>query len=144
MATMKETEGMKMVNDENEIVSDFTRRTPFWDYRSISYRDFAPLMNLKEELDKHLEELFKNELDDGNANVLDCIIFDRVRQALEDLKSQSVRHEDMNCSFENRADSDVNAFREERDNLLKDLEYLREKYRHLIELFEACEYKEDK
>ena len=144
MATMKETEGMKMVNDENEIVSDFTRRTPFWDYRSISYRDFAPLMNLKEELDEHLEKLFKNELDDGNANVLDCIIFDRVRQALEDLKYQSVRHEDMNCSFENRADSDVNAFREERDNLLKDLEYLREKYRHLIELFEACEYKEDK
>ena len=144
MATMKETDGMKMVDDEKEVVRDFTRRTPFWGHRTVSYRDFAPLMNLKEELDAYLEKLFQGEIDDGNADVLDNIIFDRVRQALEDLKYQSVEHEDMNCSFENRADSDVNAFREERDNLLKDLEYITGKYERLIRLFEACEYKEEK
>ena len=144
MATMKETDGMKMVNDEKEVVSDFTRRTPFWGHRTISYRDFEPLKQLKEELDAYLDKLFQGEIDDGNADVLDNIIFDRIRQALEDLVYQSVEHEDMNCSFKNRADSDVNAFREERDNLIRDLEFITGKYDRLIKLFEASEYKEDK
>lgn len=144
MAIFKEADGMKMVDDEKVVVKDFVRRTPFWGHRNISYHDYEPLMNLKQELDEYLEKLFHGEIDDGNADVLDNIIFDRVRQAMEDLKYQSVEHEDMNCSFENRVDSDLIAFKEERENLMKDLEFINREYDRLMKMYEKNEYKEEK
>lgn len=144
MAIFKETDGTKMVDDERVVVKDFTRRTPYWGYRNIAYRDFEPLTNLKQELDEYLDKLFQGELDDGNADVLDNIIFDRVRMALEDLKYQSIMHEDMNCSYENRVESDLIAFKEERENLIKDLEHINREYARLIEMYERNEYKEGK
>ncbi len=142
MAAFKETDGMKTVDDERIVVKDFIRRIPFWGHRNIAYRDFEPLINLKQELDEYLENLFHGEIDDGNADVLDNIIFDRVRQAMEDLKYQSVEHEDMNCSFENRVDSDLSAFSQERDNLMEDLKFINREYERLMRLYEKFEYKE--
>lgn len=100
----------KVVDDTTEIVTDFIRRAPFWSYRTVPYRPYPPLMNLQTELDGCLDRLFSGELDDGNGDVLDCLIFDQVRQAREDLNRQRVSHRDAIVSFGLRALGDREAF----------------------------------
>lgn len=100
----------KTVDDRTVVVNDFIRRTPFWSYRTVSYKDYSPLMNFGKVIDEHLQELFKGQIDEANGDALDNLIFDIVRQAELDLADQRCKHRDMINSFGIRARGDRNSF----------------------------------
>ena len=79
---------------EPEVVT-FVRQRPYADFRPMDYRP-SPL--LFEETEKKMEQwlsaLFAGEIDDGNGNVLDSLIIDTVRLAMDDLADQHVTHLD--------------------------------------------------
>jgi hypothetical protein len=89
-----------VVDDSRSIVNDFRLRTSeigFESYRTVEYRLYH---KLREEemlpiLDDHLTKLFSGEVDDGNANMLDAIIFGAAREAQPDLGRQRYDHIDM-------------------------------------------------
>lgn len=124
------------VKKEEAGAKDFERRIPFWNYRAVDYKNYEPFFQFRAEIDGYLEKLFAGEIDDGNGNVLDCIIGDMARQAEKDLARQRTEHRDMIKSFDIRAQSDRRAF-ENQLSLLKD--YLaenrkkQEKYRVHVE-----------
>ena len=145
MAIFKEDEQIKEVNDEREQANDFLRRTPFWSYRSVSYKDYEPLINLLPTLDSHLDKFFQDDIiDDGNSNLLDNLIFDVVRQSIEYLKWQRVNHEDTNKNFVIRKEGDIEAYQRELAKLEEDLKFYNREYDHLMELYWKDEYGEDK
>ena len=108
---------MKAVDNETEIVHDFNRRTPFWSYRPVAYRDYPALAGLKTQLDAFLDALFHGEIDEANGNVLDNLVFDVVRQAQADLRHQQISHRDTIKSFDVRSVSDRLAFQDKLDLL---------------------------
>lgn len=145
MATFKESDQIKEVNDEMELVDDFKRRTPYWSYRTVSYKDYEPLVKLVSVLDTHLEKLFQSEaLDDANGDALDCIIMDFVKQAFQYLKYQRVQHEDTNNNFAIRVEGDIKAYQDELKDVEKDLEWVNREYNHLLELYWNSEYGKEK
>ena len=117
MRLFHENHPNKTVDDRTVVVNDFTRRTPFWSYRTVSYKEYPPLLELEKLLDGYLRELFKGELDEANGDALDNLIFDYVRQAELDLAQQRCRHRDMINSFDIRAKGDRNAFEGEKRRL---------------------------
>lgn len=71
----------------------FYSQRPYADLYPAEYEPYAPLFSqLKEELDQYLEKLLEGELDDANGDVLDSIITDYMRQAINDLSYQRVKH----------------------------------------------------
>ena len=143
MSVFKENAPMKAVDDQAEIVHDFTRRAPFWSYRTVPYRDYPALIELKGVLDAHLDALFRGEIDDGNGDVLDNLIFDTVRQAQADLRLQQVSHRDTIKSFGIRAESDHAAFRQELDRLKDALNENLSEQKKLRKRLACDEFKED-
>lgn len=94
MSFFKEVKQQKQLDDTTEIVDDFRRQVPFWSYRASNYRILESYQELTDQLDECLEKLFKGEIDDGNADVLDNIIVDSARLALMNLSTQRKEHED--------------------------------------------------
>ena len=106
--------------NEDVIVNDFQRRTPYWSYRTTGYTIYEPFMDYKTEIDDYLARLFAGEIDDGNGDVLDSMISDMERQAEKHLWRQHSEHQDVIKSFELRMLGDKKAFTEEIE-LLKDM-----------------------
>ena len=87
-------------DDSRTIVHDFRLRSTqigFESYRTVDYRLYH---KLKEEemlprLDEHLGKLFAGEVDDGNGDMLDSLLFGAAREALPDLDYQHCNHADM-------------------------------------------------
>lgn len=142
MSLFKGNTPTQAADDSQEVVNDFTRRAPFCSYRPVPYRFYDPLVNLKDDLDGYLERLFQGEIDDANGDVLDCLIFDVVRQAVEDLKKQRVNHQDAIISFGIRAESDRAAFEDQLARLRTDLEETRSEQTFVSGLLKRGEYKE--
>ena len=142
MSIFKTNAPEKQVDDTKEVVHDFTRRAPFWSYRTVAYREYAPLVNLKDELDCYLDALFRGDIDDGNGDVLDNLIFDAVRRAWEDLKKQRVDHLDTITSFGIRAQSDRTAFEEQLTQLEESLSKNIQEQEFIRDLLNRCEYQE--
>ena len=71
------------VNDNRTTPQEFKLRSEsfFSDYRPIDYGLDAKLEenNMTERLEKHLERLFRGEVDDANGDALDNIIFGTIR-----------------------------------------------------------------
>lgn len=95
MSVFKEAKAVKEVDDTLTTVSDFNRQVPFWSYRNVGYKDYEPFERVRPELDAYLEKLFSGDIDDGNGDVLDSIILDYTRMAIEDLLRQQVDHCDL-------------------------------------------------
>lgn len=117
MDIRKKDQREKDLYDAENIVKDFTLRTPFNSYRPTEYREYETFFNFKNEIDEYLESLFEGEIDDGNGDVLDNMINDMARQAEKDLEKQHTEHGDTIKSFEIRHRADKLAFENER-NLL--------------------------
>lgn len=109
----------KVVRRDEVRAKDFERRIPFWSYRAVAYKGYEPFLQFKPEIDSYLEKLFAKEIDDGNGDILDCMIGDMARHAKKDLARQRTEHRDMIKSFDIRAQSDKRAFENQR-SLLKD------------------------
>ncbi len=126
-----------------EAVHDFTLRTPYWSYRPVPYRSYAPLDGLQAELDRRLDALFSGDIDEGNANVLDGLVFDVVRQARADLDRQLASHRDMIASLGLRPAGDSAQFTQQLGYLKEDLKQNLEEQAVVIKLLRRDEYKEE-
>ncbi len=92
MSKLKEVHTSKAVDDTLEVVNDFTCQIPYWSYQVSAYREYPPFSDLTATLDEHLEKLFTGEIDDGNGDVLDCLIADYARENFKFLAQQRVEH----------------------------------------------------
>lgn len=128
---------------ENMTSTGFTLRAPFWSYRAVEYKSYAPLDELKAEIDDRLEALFRGQIDSGNADVLDFVLFDVVRMARADLDRQQVHHRHGIASLEIRPSGDISQFKAEREQLDRDLTRNKEEQELIRRLLRESEYKED-
>ena len=102
------------MGDSRDTVYDFRRRIQslFESYRCADYKVYSELTgeNMKPRLDDHLEKLFDGEVDDGNGDMLDKLIFGAYRKAVSDLNMQRLDHKDMNRRLVARRKSDREDF----------------------------------
>lgn len=88
------------VDDSRSVVHDFRLRSTsigFESYRTVEYRLYHKLEEeeMLPRLDEHLNKLFAGNVDDGNADMLDAILFGAAREALPYLGRQHHDHVDM-------------------------------------------------
>lgn len=84
----------KPVSPENP--TDFRRRPEYEACRPAEYRLYPKLEEgvILPRLEAHLTALFAGEVDDGNGDLLDSIIFAPAREAVPDLARQQYDHAD--------------------------------------------------
>ena len=106
----KEQAQFNTMDDSRVTVYDFKRRIQclFESYRSTDYRHYPGLSEeeMKPKLDRHLEALFSGDVDDGNGDMLDNIIFGPYRESVPYLNIQRLNHKDMNRRLVARRVSD--------------------------------------
>ena len=110
------------VDESKSVVHDFVlRSTPigFESYRAMEYRLYDKLREdeMLPRIDEHLDKLFAGEVDDGNGDMLDLIIFGAAREALPDLERQHCDHVDTlrRLAIRRKADGeDIRRIRDER------------------------------
>lgn len=111
----------KIMDDTDNIVKDFQRRSIFWAYHPIAYIVEETLCQYKTTLDEHLSIMFRGEVDSGNGDMLDNLILDVMRVAEESLDNQRVAHNHLIDSLYIRFESDKGNFIEEKNLLEKQL-----------------------
>ncbi len=141
MSMMKESEAVTAVDDTLEVATDFTGRVPFNGYTTNNYKDYAPLMNLKDTIDVLLAKLFSGDLDQYNHDVLDNIVFDNVILARRNLEEQKVNHDRTINGLVDRRFGDINRFESQQERLKKDLELADYEFERLLELYKRYEFK---
>lgn len=121
-----------MMDDSKVTVYDFKRRMKclFESYRPIDYRLYPGLNEeeMKDKIDRHLEALFAGDVDDGNGDMLDNIIFGPYRESVPYLKIQRLNHKDMNRRLIARRVSDRADFERIRDERKDELKQLEKEY----------------
>lgn len=100
----------KLVDNTETLRNDFKLRGPFWGYRSIDYREYEPFVNLTPVIDEYLNRQFEGDIDWGNANTLNNLIFGMAREAEQDLDRQHIDHGDRIQDLEQRNQSDRKHF----------------------------------
>lgn len=97
------------MDDTRVTVYDFRRRlTKYESYRPAAYR-LSPALQDSEmfpKLDEHLARLFSGEIDSGNSDVLDEMIFSAAREGKCELAIQRYNHKDMIVRLAARYHSD--------------------------------------
>ena len=83
---------------------------------------------MKPKIDRHLEALFSGDVDDGNGDMLDNIIFGPYRESVPYLNIQRLIHKDMNRRLVARRVSDRADFERIRDERKEELERLEQEY----------------
>lgn len=111
------------VDDSRTVVHDFRLRATqagFESYRTVEYRLYHKLEEdeMMPRLEEHLSKLFAGEVDDGNGDMLDAILFGVAREALPDLGRQHYDHSDTirRLIIRRKADrEDIRRIKEERE-----------------------------
>lgn len=111
------------VDDSRAVVYDFRLRSTamgYESYRTVEYRLYHKLdeAEMLPKLEDHLTKLFAGEVDDGNGDMLDAILFGAAREALPDLGRQHYDHTDMlrRLSIRRMADrDDIRRIKEQRE-----------------------------
>ena len=95
MSIFKHLRRKKTAERKSTSTVSLFRGWPDSELSPVPYMPYTPLFNdLRSTLDSYLDELFKGEIDDANGDVLDSIITDHVRQAMNDLADQRAAHID--------------------------------------------------
>ncbi|MCD7756457.1 MAG: hypothetical protein LUJ09_09095 [Firmicutes bacterium] len=128
----------KSLDSTRSVVYDFYFRAPYITYRSSEYRLYPKLDEsiFIPELNMYLEKLLSGQVDDGNGDLLDNIIFSKAREAMPDLARQHVDHADMlrRLIAHRKADChDFSQITEERKKELEELEAAYARTRDIIE-----------
>lgn len=116
------------MGDSRVTVYDFRRRlTDYESYRPSAYRLNPALEEdvMYPKLEDHLKRLFAGDIDAGNGDILDKLIFAEVREGMTDLKIQRYDHTDTNARLASRYHTDyhdVQLIRQQRQNELEVLE----------------------
>lgn len=132
------------VDDSRSVVNDFRLRSTvigFESYRTVEYRLYH---KLEEEemiplLDEHLTKLFTGEVDDGNGDMLDSILFGAAREALPYLGRQHYDHIDIlrRLTISRIADrDDIRRIRDEREKERDAIQVDYEKICHALAKYE--------
>ena len=100
-----------------EVLHDFKRNSPYWQYRAVRYQQYRPFDEYRDEIDRYLEKLFAGEVDEENGDILDNLIGDITRQALHHLDRQRVEHRDTIHSLHIRHESDRILFESQMQHL---------------------------
>lgn len=118
------------MDDTRKIVHDFRLRMPYENYRTKEYELYHKLLDeeMLPKIDQHLEKLFIGEVDDGNSDVLDAILFTPARESKPDLAKQHVDHEDMIRRLIVRRKADIADFEAITENLKNELSALQAEY----------------
>ena len=132
------------VDDSRSVVNDFILRSTkngFESYRTVEYRLYHKLQ--EEEmlplLDEHLAKLFAGEVDDGNGDMLDSILFGAAREALPDLGHQHYDHIDMLRRLIIRRTADRDDIRRIRDERQKECDAMQIDYNNICHALAKCE-----
>lgn len=127
------------VNDSMTITNDFCLRNKFESYRAVEYRLYYKLTEAEmiPVLEEHLDKLFAGELDDGNADLLDGVIFSVAREAAADLDRQHSYHLDMIRRLICRRVADREDVRRIREAREAELESLKAEYEKLCQMKEV-------
>lgn len=118
------------MDDSRVIVNDFCLRSSILGFVSYRTAEYRPYHKLSEEvmlpmLDEHLAKLLSGEIDEGNADMLDGLIFGMAREAQSDLNRQHFDHGDMLRQLDIRRLADmasIHRIRAQRAEELKDLQ----------------------
>lgn len=104
--------------------SDFMKQTPYWSTRPVKYTVMRSFIELKDELDRYLDRLFKGDIDEGNADVLDNIIADHTNAALNDLAIQKSDHTDFIEAYWGNSQAMMESFEKQKAKVEKHLEMI--------------------
>ena len=104
--------------------SDFMKQTPYWSTRPVQYTVMRSFIELKDELDRYLDRLFKGDIDEGNADVLDNIIADHTNAALNDLAIQKSDHTDFIEAYWGNSQAMMESFEKHKATVEKHLEMI--------------------
>ena len=113
---------IKAIADTVDVVNDFNRQALFWSYRPVAYRAYAPFYNLTPVLDEFIDDLFRGNIDEGNADTLDNIIADYARQAIIFLDQQKIEHIDMIRQLQFQVDGAVKSLNLHLEQIERDVE----------------------
>lgn len=132
------------VDDSKSVVYDFRLRssvTGFESYRTVEYRLYHKLeeSEMLPLLDEHLTKLFAGEVDDGNGDMLDSILFGAVREAVPDLEHQHHDHIDMIRRLTIRRIADRDDIRRIRDERRDEMNRIQSDYENICHALENCE-----
>ena len=121
-------------------VHDFTRRSPYWQYRPVRYQQYKPFEEYQAEIDQYLGKLFGGEIDEENGDILDNLIGDITRQALRHLDRQRVDHQDIIRSLYIRHESDRTQFENQLQHLEESLDENRRDQENVMRRLKDDEY----
>ena len=130
----KESSLYSSLDDSRSIAYDFLLRSPYDSYRCMEYRLYHKLEEdeMLPLLDEHLEKLFAGEVDAGNSDMLDALIFSACREAAPDLMRQRYDHGDMLRRLIARRKSDHADIRRIREDREKERDSLQAEYEKLV------------
>lgn len=134
------------VDDSRAVVHDFRLRATqagFESYRTVEYRLYHKLEEdeMIPRLEEHLGKLFAGEVDDGNGDMLDAILFGAAREALPDLGRQHYDHSDMLRRLIIRRKADREDLCKIRDDRIAEYEAMKTDYERTSKML-AREYEE--
>ena len=134
------------VDDSRAVVHDFRLRATqagFESYRTVEYRLYHKLDEdeMIPRLEEHLNKLFAGEVDDGNGDMLDAILFGAAREALPDLGRQHYDHSDMLRRLIIRRKADREDLRRIRDDRVEEYESMKADYERTCKMLDR-EYEE--
>lgn len=132
------------VDDSRSVVNDFRLRSTvigFESYRTVEYRLYPKLEEtvMQPLLDDHLSKLFAGEVDDGNGDMLDAILFGAAREALPDLGRQRYDHNDMLRRLIISRMADRDDIRRIRDERINERDVMQADYDKICRALEKCE-----
>ncbi len=132
------------VDDSRSIVNDFRLRSSvigFESYRTVEYRLYHKLeeSEMLPLIDEHLSKLFAGEVDDGNGDMLDSIIFGAAREALPDLGHQHYDHIDMIRRLTISRIADRDDIRRIIDERQKERDAMQSDYNSICQALAKCE-----
>ena len=140
----KDNHVINSMDDTRQIVHDFRLRMPFENYRTKEYELYHKLKDeeMIPRIDEHLDKLFSGEVDDGNGDMLDSILFSPAREARPDLAKQHVDHGDMIRRLIIRRKADIADFEKIIEALKSELSALETEHKQTCERIAALEKEE--
>lgn len=123
--------------DHSSIVTTDLCQRPFGSIGPVGYTHFPPLYDeLYKKLNKWLEALMKGELTEKNHDMLDSLIIDFIRPALDDLSDQYIHHVETINHIANRNFTDPKYFENAIQETTEDLEIHQKRFDELYALIQ--------
>lgn len=138
----------KFKKKENQPLPDSRKierfcQRPYSHCRPVDYTPWPALFSdLQPKIDNWLDELFKGDINEKNANVLDSLIVDNIRAAMDNLSEQYISHTDTIHGLSNRIITDPTSFEREIEDCEVILEKLETDYADVVNRYDEKKWRE--